>query len=530
MTLRWERFAGSTDVFAIRLGFLSDPDGGSGATAEETASWGALQIWVEGQNLCAHVDQGEILQNAHWYMLPLLEWVASAWNSLLHEERLPNRNAADDAVCALARTRVAPELAGETDTVSWEEQWYDWWRRHALRSARSGGLLPNVVVRRLRDYVEVSWAEEPLAGAPDGFQFSATSGRALLRPEDVVGPLYDIATSAAAYLSGLVPTSDRLTVLIRALEGLTLPAQREVRVRLLAGFQDVGSQNWEFRGREPRQATSGWVDIVTALTAAGSEEAVAAALETDGTDLVVTGSCSASLLFGALAPVVSERDVRTLAEVLLARYAAEQAESATLEALTAQEPLRTSYMPWEQGYELAELLHEDLALSGDWVDIEGLVSTLGITTMRRHLDDPAVRACSFVGPRHRPTIVLNDGSRFATPQATRFTLAHELCHILFDRASGRRLAIASGPWAPRGIEQRANAFAAMFLMPPNLVAEAVADLPEPLTDPHGVRLVARRLRVSARAAAEHLYNLTLMDETTRDEILRVLAATPDQPS
>jgi len=34
--------------------------------------------------------------------------------------------------------------------------------------------------------------------------------------------------------------------------------------------------------------------------------------------------------------------------------------------------------------------------------------------------------------------------------------------------------------------------------------------------------------VSARSAAEHLYNLTLINETTWDEILRGLAAIPDQ--
>lgn len=51
----------------------------------------------------------------------------------------------------------------------------------------------------------------------------------------------------------------------------------------------------------------------------------------------------------------------------------------------------------------------------------------------------------------------------------RFTLAHEFCHLLFDRDVGAHLAIASGPWAPHDVERRANAFAAMFLMPNGLV-------------------------------------------------------------
>jgi len=45
------------------------------------------------------------------------------------------------------------------------------------------------------------------------------------------------------------------------------------------------------------------------------------------------------------------------------------------------------------------------------------------------------------------------------------------CHILFDREYGTKWALASGPWAPRDLERRANAFAAMLLMPPGLLAK-----------------------------------------------------------
>jgi hypothetical protein len=108
MTVRWERFTGSTDIFAVRIAFTPDPDIGAAADPEESASWGSFQLWARGQNLCAHVDQGEVLQSTHWYMLPLLEWLADNWNALLHEEKLPNRNSADTAVDALSTTRFAP--------------------------------------------------------------------------------------------------------------------------------------------------------------------------------------------------------------------------------------------------------------------------------------------------------------------------------------------------------------------------------------------------------------------------------------
>ncbi len=171
MTVRWETFAGSTDTFAVRLAFMPDPDAGTAAHPDEAAAWGAFQLWVDGQNLCAHIDQGEILQNAHWYLLPLLEWLVESWNALLHEEKLPNRNAAESAIGTLVVTRNPPPLAGAAESVAWEEEWYEWWRRHALRAARSGGLFPNVVIRRMRDFIEISWDDEPLAGTPIGFQY-----------------------------------------------------------------------------------------------------------------------------------------------------------------------------------------------------------------------------------------------------------------------------------------------------------------------------------------------------------------------
>jgi hypothetical protein len=100
MTVKWERFEGNTDRFAVRLGFLVDPSPVAIAP-EEALSWGSFQIWVDGQNLCAHIDQGESLQSVHWYLLDLLEWVAFNWDALFHEERLPNRNASETAVASM---------------------------------------------------------------------------------------------------------------------------------------------------------------------------------------------------------------------------------------------------------------------------------------------------------------------------------------------------------------------------------------------------------------------------------------------
>jgi len=89
----------------------------------------------------------------------------------------------------------------------------------------------------------------------------------------------------------------------------------------------------------------------------------------------------------------------------------------------------------------------------------------------------------------------------------RFTLAHELAHLLLDQNRARQLVVASGPWAPAEVEQRANAFAAAFLMPLPVLKKALGDLTEELQSPDSVSIVARRLDVSYSALVSRLQNL-----------------------
>ncbi|MCX5269738.1 ImmA/IrrE family metallo-endopeptidase [Streptomyces sp. NBC_00199] len=517
MAVTWERFSGSTDTFAIRLSFMPDPDHGAGAEPDESSSWGAMQVWVAGQNLCAHVDQGEVLQSSHWYLLPFLEWLADNWNPLLHEERLPNRNVEATAVASLDLTRNAPSLASESQIVSWEEERYDWRSRHAIRSGRAGGLFPNVIIRRLRDAVEISWDDEPLAGTQSDFAYSFSGGAAILPPSQVANPLFEVATEAINHLYVQHPESARIQKIRSVLGTLSAPTQDEDRLGWLAGLRSPSFRSGAIEEAGGRIRNS-WEHIRRAIGDSTAAARAALVVE-ERTPLVVSGSCQAALLFGSVSPTVSEADVQRLAALLVQRYDAAGDAHARLEEY-AEECLVSLHTPaWEQGYDLAESLHDEIQ-PDEFVDVDEFVDSLGIQRTSIQLEDVNIRACSLVGPQHVPTIALNSSyARGNSPHVNRFSVAHELCHLLYDRNRGRRLALASGPWAPVNIERRANAFAAMFLMPPHLVEEAISASPAPINTPEGISFVAGRLRVGFQAAVEHLYNLTFMTEEEKESLL-----------
>ncbi|MFI2665579.1 ImmA/IrrE family metallo-endopeptidase [Micromonospora carbonacea] len=504
---------------------MPDPDQGAGADPVDAASWGAIQFWVHGQNLCTHVDQSEVLHSAHWYLLPLLEWLAENWNPLLHEEKLPNRNSADTAAEALELTRFAPQLAGEAETVVWEEERYQWRERHAVRTARSGGLLPNLVMRRVRDLIEISWNDDPLAGTPQGFRYSSANGAALLEPTQVARPLYEVLAAATGYLSEAVEDdSGRLSRLQQSVQRIQNPQEGEARIEWLAGIREQNPLAGSLRGADlDDELNVRWADIVAQLKDLGTPESVSEALQTESDPIVVRGSCQVAMMFSSMSPTVTRNDVRTIAAVLVDQYSPDPGQT-ELTTLSAPTPINRSIRPWEQGYDMAEALHGalDLDLSNGWVDVEQLVGQLGIAVLERRLDDPKIRACCLVGQHHIPTIIHNASSSFfKSANARRFNLAHELCHLLHDRSSAQKLAIASGPWAPRSLEQRANAFAAMFLMPLELIERSIADIPGPI-DIAGISALAASLRVSKRSLVGHLYNLTLMSEAEYDELLNSL--------
>jgi Zn-dependent peptidase ImmA (M78 family) len=231
-----------------------------------------------------------------------------------------------------------------------------------------------------------------------------------------------------------------------------------------------------------------------------------------GSDLVDYGTASARLLYGAFSPSTVPADVIKIARLLVDNFVPDATQwlgALEVDELRALEVTTRQLTPGEQGSRLGERACELLATPAEsWVDIHRALTGLGVRVSQLELSDESIRAISVFGRTQRPHILRNPRTFWGTSwPVERFSLAHELCHLLLDREWGDELAVASGPWAPLAIEQRANAFAAAFLMPSRLLRTAIGALEQPLDDPESMSALAGQLRVSVSSLVDRLYNL-----------------------
>lgn len=504
--------AGDPASFAFRLAFLPNPHGADDRANDDLReSWGSFTIWARGENLCAHVELGEVLDSAHWYLLPLMEWLADSWDPLLHEERLPLQNAGASAAESLSKTRMPPVSLKQVDDFEWLDTWSDWWARHSVRFAREGGLFPDIYFRRYRDTLEVSTGAEPLPGIPAECAFLASNRSYYTDPRNAAEVMCRVLAAAAQELHRKLPQSQRVMALVEKIESLVSPARKPSRMAWLAGIGDKYSQVARAIDNALSSVDARIRDSVTSTRASSP--------------LIVAESAYARLLYGAVSPATDLSDIMLLTSRIVENYVDDATPwlSALNLPLDAAEIGQLS--PGEQGSRLGESACELLCGDGvDWIDVESVMNGLDIEVSEIELSDVDIRAVSIFGPTQRPHVLRNARTRWGqSPAVNRFTVAHELCHLILDRDYGDELAIATGPWAPLAIEQRANAFAASFLMPTWLLRDALTHATGHADDPDTIRFVSAQLHVSVSSLIDRLYNL---GEITFEERIQLRPVQP----
>jgi|APLak6261679142_1056127.scaffolds.fasta_scaffold00256_2 hypothetical protein len=179
--------------------------------------------------------------------------------------------------------------------------------------------------------------------------------------------------------------------------------------------------------------------------------------------------------------------------------------------------------PFEQGFELAGRVRAGLDLVGR-VEPESLLKRWGVRVLSARLPLSRNIDALAVWEGGAASVVVNaEGQHARWPSGRRATLAHEVCHLLFDAHHALPVAEALGGRMPRDLEQRARAFAAELLLPRSVVAaqfdgDALAT----------VRRAAIRYGVSKELAAWQLRNSGVELEDAQRTALKGLVSRPQQ--
>lgn len=501
-----ERFQifGERDIFALEVQHI--PRLVRGAEPEDCKdSWGKWRLWVADVNLCElrlKTEEGLIeIDEVQWFLAPFFRWIVDNWMPLLHEKRLPHGVGRSRS----ARAAYLSMLESAGDDFDRFTPWQYWAQRHSLRAASDGGIVPDLFIQRIDDNLEFSWGDRIQPGAEDAM-FVMENGVAQASVDAVAESLL---SAVNWFLKEHEKNSSTWA------EELRLQWKRVIceptATTMLSWYLDSSSKP----GPLTKKLQAAAKKLKKPLELMDSNQT---------TNTPWWGSLSPEVaMFGDLSPDISP----DAALSLLTEYFNAQADDVDgdfLPNLVSDQPAWRTVSPWDNGYSLAlDVLDQvDPAPSASNTRIENMLHSLGIQVREVNLGEQGPRGVAFAGDNLRPTILVNLDNVRNSPRGKRFTLAHELCHILFDRSRARPLTHTSTPWASPSIEQRANAFAAMLLMPPRR-AQLIRARKDHKDLKEAVGRLADKLKVSRAALRQHLANI---HEISENELEFLLGAQP----
>ena len=496
MTNDWVKF-GRPDAFEVAVRWIADPEPPERRPAGHGWSMGRIKLLVAGENLTESVWRGERQPYVGWYLSPVLDWLATHWVALLHEERF-SWTERTRLPAAVACRRALGHWTAAGDPIGREayRRTHAWYHRHGLRSAVLGGIFPDLFIRRSGDEIELSWTAEPPPFAPDGLTFESKAGHVRLPVPDFAEPLWELLRWVTAH-----------------------PPE----------MPDVYRDHWADLGRkvDDLQRLDNVVFERAYVPGAVLDPARIAFGRVDRLDLFedrrnahspcIEEFSPAVAMFGGVSPELGPTDIEALRDALAGGCPGQDGEE--LSALVESRHGTPLDVPHLDGERFASALLEDLdePAGGGFVDVRAICSRLGITIDETEFETDSIRGVALAGEGFSAKIVINLAHACnSNEEGRRFTIGHELCHILFDRTRARRIAHVSGSWAPPGIEKRANAFAAYLLMPRVLIIRNLVYGRR--VDREETGRLAGILHVNESPLVEHLYNIDLIDDVERDRL------------
>ena len=486
--------------FEIAIRWRRDDEPRSRRPAAHGWSMGDLKITVANRILTQNKRGKDVRPHISWYLSPFFDWLASCWLRLTHEESFSWVEHSSMPAVAACSQAIGEFIAAE-DKKGREiyRAVQDWYFHHGIQYASEGGLFPDIFFRRLSNDIEISWLPDTPQFAGEDFSFLMESGGVSRFPvEYVAGPLW----LALRWFTENPPPHDDFDEIDR---------QSWARIRgKIHGLRDASPADMEAAFLRP--TISG---LLGNLRKSPKASGLFSSLKLP--DIPALGEFSPAVaMFGGVSPDLGRGDVNKLLTVMEGQCGG--ADTDRLAGIVKDRGRPPSYAPYKEGYSLAEDLLMDIEQPADgMVDIMGIVDGFGIDVDDIDLETNTIRGIAIAGEGFSPKILINRTSTYNMNEAgRRFTVAHELCHILHDRSRAKRVTHVSGSWVSPGVEKRANAFAAYFLMPRKAVVSLIGD--RDAGDPEVVQDVATHLQVSETALVEHLYNLRLIEDWEREEL------------
>lgn len=271
--------------------------------------------------------------------------------------------------------------------------------------------------------------------------------------------------------------------------GRTFPTLRELRERLLgyrqesvARFSGIASERLEALERDSSDLSVWEAERLAQLYGVEADALAETPIVVEDVGVTALAShdefrdVADSVRVRVVAVATAARDLRRLEQLAgLPRPA--------LEPLLPQLPRPNSHeLPHRQGAVLAQTVRRNLGLGeGPLASVRDLCTERfpRIALLYAHLSAEGPAGLTFADAVRGPVIVLNLDGKNANPAFRRFSLAHELCHLLVDWERTEPLAILSGFLTELALdrERRANAFAVRLLCPESVVRAAKPDQP-----------------------------------------------------
>jgi Zn-dependent peptidase ImmA (M78 family) len=392
----------------------------------------------------------------------LCSWIAKQWPVIAFGSDYRPSPLSGFPVAA-SRAYENAELARTSEKDSAVQAW---WSRHAVRAVE--GELPNIFFERQGDEIVISWDASP---SPNRFY-------QVLAGEETFGVALAVPT-----LRRLV--ADRLK-----------PKQLGAARQELEGVMSIGAAAGYSAMMQYNSAIS---DVWLAQHGFSDK---------DAQELAASGT-SRHLLVGLLRSSQGSSLVPADYEKLLDLLKPGNAQHFVKlrELAKGANPAINPREPWESGYQLARLIRTRLELQPfEYLDIERVVREIGTVIHEIEFSDRLVLGVCLGTPGYVPLVVFNSSCDDVSGMSgRRVTLAHELCHLLFDRARLRSLArFERGEMdSDRLLEMRANAFAVELLVP----MSTLVDDNGLVADDSRLAEIAEKQGVSSHALQWHARNL-----------------------